>query len=61
MNNQHNIIKNLSQSWAKPSKISPIVIIGTGGIVHDAHLPAYKKLDLKLKEFTILIKLRQKT
>ena len=37
------IIKNLSQTWKRPSKLSPIVIIGAGGIVHDAHLPAYIK------------------
>ena len=49
MTNQVNIIKNLSQTWAQPSKISPIVIIGTGGIVHDAHLPAYKKAGFEVK------------
>ena len=49
MINQVNIIKNLSQTWAQPSKISPIVIIGTGGIVHDAHLPAYKKAGFEVK------------
>ncbi len=30
------------QSWAAPSHAKPVVIIGAGGIVHDAHLPAYK-------------------
>ena len=43
MTDQENIIKNFSQTWPMPSKLSPIVIIGTGGIVRDAHLPAYKK------------------
>src|ERR1051326_5645244 len=33
----------LSQSWPMPSRPRPIVIIGAGGIVNDAHLPAYKK------------------
>jgi len=31
----------LQQKWAKPSKVTPIVIVGAGGIVTDAHLPAY--------------------
>ena len=43
MNDQETLIKNLSQTWPMPSKISPVIIIGTGGIVKDAHLPAYKK------------------
>ncbi len=33
----------LQQAWPKPSNPKSIVIIGAGGIVHDAHLPAYKK------------------
>ncbi|WP_311270644.1 Gfo/Idh/MocA family oxidoreductase [Sphingobium sp. WCS2017Hpa-17] len=33
----------LRQSWAMPSAPRPIVIIGAGGIVKDAHLPAYAK------------------
>jgi predicted dehydrogenase len=36
-------VNALRQSWPLPSKPSPIVIIGAGGIVNDAHLPAYKK------------------
>ena len=43
MNDQELQIKNFSQTWPKPSKNNPIIIIGTGGIVKDAHLPAYKK------------------
>ena len=39
---------NLKQSWEKPSKPKPIVIIGAGGIVNDAHLPAYKKANFKV-------------
>ncbi len=31
------------QSWPEPSRKLPIVIIGCGGIVSDAHLPAYSK------------------
>jgi predicted dehydrogenase len=33
----------LQQQWPMPSAPRPIVIIGTGGIVSDAHLPAYRK------------------
>ena len=43
MSDQETLIKNLSQTWPIPSKTSPIIIIGTGGIIKDAHLPAYKK------------------
>ena len=33
----------LRQAWPLPSRCRPIVIIGAGGIVADAHLPAYRK------------------
>lgn len=33
----------LRQGWPMPSAPRTIVIIGTGGIVKDAHLPAYRK------------------
>ena len=39
-------IKQLRQSWPMPSAPRPIVVIGCGGIVHDAHLPAYAKSGL---------------
>lgn len=35
--------ETLRQSWPLPSSPRPIVIVGTGGIVKDAHLPAYRK------------------
>jgi predicted dehydrogenase len=34
---------DLRQSWPPPASCRPIVIIGAGGIVNDAHLPAYRK------------------
>ena len=34
---------NLQQAHPRPSAPMPIVIIGAGGIVADAHLPAYRK------------------
>jgi len=36
---------DLLQTWPKPSRPRPIVIIGAGGIVRSAHLPAYRRLD----------------
>ena len=36
-------IKNLNTLWPLPVKRKRIVIIGAGGVVKDAHLPAYKK------------------
>ena len=38
----------LQQHWPMPSNPRPIVIIGTGGIVKDAHLPAYRKAGFKV-------------
>ena len=49
MTDQENLIKNLSQNWPMPSKKTPIVIIGAGGIVNDAHLPAYQKAGFEVK------------
>ena len=36
-------IANLNTVWELPKNKKPIVIIGAGGIVSDAHLPAYQK------------------
>nr|VFJ87566.1 MAG: Predicted dehydrogenase [Candidatus Kentron sp. LFY] len=36
----------LNQRWPAPSEPKPIVIIGTGDVVRDAHLPAYAKAGL---------------
>lgn len=33
----------LRQAWAMPSRPRPIVVIGAGGIVQDAHMPAYRR------------------
>ena len=35
----------LPQSWPLPSAPRPIVILGAGGIVRDAHMPAWRKAD----------------
>jgi predicted dehydrogenase len=37
-------IRDLRQSWPRPSAAKPIVVIGAGSIVRDAHLPIYKRL-----------------
>src|SRR4051812_28002690 len=36
-------IQNLKSSWPMPTVKRPIILIGAGGIVNDAHLPAYAK------------------
>lgn len=36
-------IPDIRQTTTMPTKVRPIVLIGAGGIVHDAHLPAYAK------------------
>jgi predicted dehydrogenase len=35
---------HLRQAWPVPSRPRPIVIIGAGGVVRTAHLPAYQRL-----------------
>jgi predicted dehydrogenase len=35
--------QSLQQAWPPPKSPLPIAIIGAGGIVNDAHLPAYRK------------------
>ena len=42
------------QDWAAPSQPKPIVIIGAGGIVRDAHLPAYAQAGLVVSGVTDL-------
>src|SRR6202451_2650056 len=37
-------IRDLRQSWSRASAPKPIVVIGAGSIVRDAHLPVYKRL-----------------
>lgn len=36
-------MSDLRQSWPMPRAPRPIIVIGAGGIVADAHLPAYRK------------------
>ena len=42
----------LRQSWPLPKGPRPIVLIGAGGIVRDAHLPAYRKAGLPVLGIT---------
>lgn len=35
-------VGSLRQAWPLPAAPRPIVVIGSGGIVNDAHLPAYR-------------------
>jgi predicted dehydrogenase len=39
---------HFQQHWPLPSRPRPIVLIGAGGVVHDAHLPAYAKANFKV-------------
>jgi len=39
-------MRALRQAWPLPSRPRPIVIVGAGGIVRTAHLPAYRRLGL---------------
>lgn len=39
-------VQELQQAWSRPSAPRPIVIFGAGGIVNDAHLPAYRLANL---------------
>lgn len=43
---------NITYKPALPLKPLPIVIIGAGGIVGDAHLPAYKKAGFEVVGIT---------
>ncbi len=38
----------LKNNWPLPSFPKPIVIIGAGGIVNDAHMPAYRKANFEV-------------
>jgi len=42
---------DLPQAWPRPSAPRPIVVIGAGGIVEDAHLPAYRRLGFEVAGF----------
>lgn len=48
------MIETYAQDWLAPSQPKPIVIIGAGGIVRDAHLPAYAKAGLAVQGVTDL-------
>jgi predicted dehydrogenase len=48
------MIETLAQDWPAPSAPKPVVIIGAGGIVRDAHLPAYAKAGLTVQGVTDL-------
>src|SRR5215813_11025213 len=38
------VLDTLNQRWALPTVLRPIVVIGAGSIVRDAHLPTYARL-----------------
>ena len=42
----------LKQNWPAPARPKPVIIVGAGGIVRDAHLPAYAKAGIPVKGVT---------
>jgi predicted dehydrogenase len=38
------LLRSLPQAWLLPTRPRPIVVLGCGGIVRDAHLPTYRRL-----------------
>lgn len=48
------MLNDLKQNWDAPSAPKPIMIIGAGGIVNDAHLPAYRMAGLEVTGVTDL-------
>jgi predicted dehydrogenase len=48
------MIEDFPQDWPAPSNPKPIVIVGAGGIVRDAHMPAYAKAGLTVGAVTDL-------
>ena len=40
---------NIQQHWPLPTKPRSVVMVGAGGIVNDAHLPAYQKAGLPVQ------------
>jgi len=43
---------DLAQGWPGPANPAPIVLVGAGGIVRDAHMPAYAKAGLAVTGVT---------
>jgi len=41
-------ILKLKNKWDVPSQSLPIIFIGAGGIIRNAHIPAYNKLNLNI-------------
>lgn len=48
------MMKSFAQDWPAPTAPKPIVLIGAGGIIRDAHLPAYAKAGLTVAGVTDL-------
>lgn len=48
------MMDRFAQDWPAPTTPKPIVLIGAGGIMRDAHLPAYAKAGLSLAGVTDL-------
>jgi predicted dehydrogenase len=44
-------VDELPQRWPRPSAPRPIVVVGAGAIVEQAHLPAYRRLGFEVAGF----------
>jgi len=55
------MIETFAQDWPAPAAPKPIVLIGAGGIMRDAHLPAYAKAGLTVAGVTDLDPARSKS
>ncbi|HEV8244257.1 MAG TPA: Gfo/Idh/MocA family oxidoreductase [Polyangiaceae bacterium] len=42
---------DLKQAWPAPSRPCPVLFIGAGGIVQNAHIPAYRRLGIPFHGF----------
>lgn len=51
----------LPQAWPRPGAPRPIVVVGSGAIVENAHLPAYRRLGLPVAGFYDLDPERSRT
>lgn len=54
-------VRDLTQAWPRPSHARPIVVIGSGAIVHTAHLPAYARLGYDVAGFYDIDPLRARS
>lgn len=55
------MIETLLQDWPAPGAPKPVVVIGAGGILRDAHMPAYARAGLSVAGMTDLDRSRSES